>query len=97
MGPGRAGRRRRVRGALDTAQLGAEDPLEPRSHKGKCSHVGWLFLHPDELARVLVSAQDLADIILREGIHLSEGYDCRCGESELLALHAQLMGDLAGA
>src|SRR5208337_3110101 len=75
VGLGRAGCRGGVGGALDAAQLGAQDPLQPRRHKRERTHIGRFFLHPDELARVLVPAQNSTNVFFRERIHLLERND----------------------
>src|SRR5271167_4346868 len=69
---GRTSSRSRVGSTLDASQLRAKDPLQARRDKRERAHVGRLFLHPDKFAGIVVTAQDVTDLVFGKGIHLLE-------------------------
>ena len=80
-------------GALD-AQDGsaAGEAFEARQHEGERAHVGGLFLHPDEFARVGVAVHFGGEFRFRERIKLLEKNDRGCSVLPALSLGDRVRG-----
>src|SRR3974377_1607246 len=92
---GRTRGRGGIGGALDAAKLGTNDATDARHHERQRTHVGRLFLHPDEFRGLRVAIERRAQILLGKGIHLFQHHDGRAFHLELAALHAQFVANLA--
>src|SRR5271167_709378 len=94
---GRACGRGGIGGPLDAAQFVPDNTSQARNHKRKRAHIGRLFLDPYELGSVLVTSESSFQVVCREGIHLLKHDDGGTRHFQLLALHPQLMSNLAAA
>jgi hypothetical protein len=71
--------------------------LDARQDVGQRAHVGRLFLHPDDFARVRMARNFRAQLVFRKGIELVEKQDGRIGIAALFAFGAQFVADFSAA
>ncbi len=75
----------------------ARDAFETREHVEKSSHVGWLFLYPDDVARLAVAREFRGEFFLWKGIELFQKYNRGAVVFSFLTLGLEFMADFPGA
>ena len=75
----------------------AGDAFQARQHVEEGSHVGRLFLHPDDVGVLAVAVEFGGDFLLGEGIELFEEDDRRGGVFPLLSFRLKFVADFSGA
>src|SRR5579859_3854598 len=94
----RTSRWARRRRALHRAERpAARQTLQLRRQEIQRAHVGWLFLNPQQLARVRMLRQCRLQFLLRQREKLFQENDCDFGVAAALAFAAQFVPDLARA